>query len=80
MSFLSGLSGTPHLGDKGVGNYVRFRPSGAEISGISLSTWDTAFQTITLSTFNPEPNIPSHLGKESFIHKLGLAITTNIYK
>ena len=80
MSFLSGLSVTPHLGDKGVGNYLLPRPNSAEISGIRPLTWDTAFGTLTLSTFSPEPEIPFHLGKELLIHKLRLAITTNIYK
>ena len=80
MSFLSGLSGTPHLGDKGVGNYVLSGLSGADIPAIRPSTWDNEFETLTLSTFSPELEIPSHLGKELLIHKLRLAITTNIYK
>jgi hypothetical protein len=80
MSLISGLSGTPHLGDKGVENDVSSRPNGVEIAGIYPSTWDTAFETLTLSTFSPEPEIPFHLGKESLIHKLRLVITTNIYK
>ena len=80
MSFLSGLSGTPHLGDKGVGNYVLSCPDNAELPGIGPSTWNTTFETLTLSTFNPEPEIPFHLRKEVLIHKLELAITTNIYK
>ena len=80
MSFISGLSGTPHRGDKGVENYVSSRPNGAEIAGMCPLTWDTAVETLTLSTFSPEPEIPFHLGKELLIHKLRLAITTNIYK
>ena len=80
MSFISGLSGTPHLGDKGVENNVYSGPYSAEISGIYPLSWDITFGTLTLSTFSPEPEIPFHLGKELLIHKFRLAITTNIYK
>ena len=80
MSFIRGLSGTPHHGDKGVENHVYSRPNGAEISGPYPLTWDTAVETLTLSTFSPEVEAVFHLVKEVLIHKLRLAITTNIYK
>jgi hypothetical protein len=80
MSFISGLSGTPHLVDKGVEKDVYPRPNGVEISGIRPLTWDTAFDRLTLSTFSPEVEGVFHLGKELLIHKLRLAITTNIYQ
>ena len=80
MSFLSGLSGTPHLGDKGVGNYAPDRLNGSESVVIYPLAWDSEFETLTLSTFRPDLEIASQLGKGSLIHNLRLAITTNIYK
>ena len=80
MSFLSGLSGTPHLGDKGVENHVLSSWRNAQLPGLCSSTRDTKFERLTLSTLDPEAEIASRLHKEVFIHKLGLVITTNIYK
>ena len=80
MSFLSGLSGTPHLGDKGVENYWFSRFSSVEITALRPSSWVTALSMLTLSTVIPEPQGPFHLGKGVVIHNSMLAITTNIYK
>ncbi|GEM_PF-2949897 len=80
MSFLSGLVGTPHVGDKGVGNFSLFRLTGVEIPTFSLLVWNTARIAPTLSTVHPEIESGPHLPKRFVIHKLRLAITTNIYK
>ncbi len=63
MSFLSGLSGSPHLGDKGVGNYGSSGADGVEILGFSRLYWDTAPLELLLSTVPPELESPSQLGK-----------------
>lgn len=80
MSFLHGFAGTPQLGDKGVGNFSLFGAMGVEIPPLGAILWNTACVTPTLSTAPPEHESRFHLAKWSVIHKLGLPITTNIFK
>jgi len=80
MSFLRGLAGTPHLGDKAVGNCSDSYLLGVEIPTKTLFFWDTGWLTPLFSTARPEREKGLHLAKWQVIHNLRLAITTNIYK
>jgi hypothetical protein len=79
MSLLHGLVGTPQVGDKGVGNISVKLTSPVEIPTFRLAIWDTGRGRPLLSTGIPEQKINFYLQKGLVIHKLDLAITTNIY-
>jgi hypothetical protein len=79
MSFLRGLVQTPQLGDKGVGNVSVNRTHAVEIPTFAGGLWDTASGSSILSTVLTKCETGSHLVERLVIHKLDLAITTNIY-
>lgn len=79
MSYLRRFVGTPHLGDKRVGNPASSLPRNVEIPAFSAGFWNTAVVAPPLSTVRSTQKNGSHLAKDLVIHKFGLAITTNIY-
>lgn len=80
MSFLRRFVGSPHLGDKDVGNPTFTQPINVEIPAFPIRFWNTAVVAPALSTVHPKHENGLHLAKDLVIHKFGLAITTNIYK
>jgi hypothetical protein len=79
MSLLRNLAGTPQVGDKGVGNLSAKPTTHVEIRTFSRLIWDTDRRRPILSTGSPAWESHSYLQKGLVIHKLDLAITTNIY-